>query len=190
MFVKAGNLIFVVMMNSLTTTPLLEFLAQPNIETSPAWELISGHPIQKPMPTLFHSRLQRNLVNFINDRTDRFEAVQELRCIVPPYSPVPDISVVAIDRLPAEDGPLNGAPDRLIEIRSPDQSTLDLQNKILHCLSNGTQLAWLIDPNSQQIWVWQRDELPIICSRTDVLPSLGDLPELTVDAVMAMTGRQ
>lgn len=63
------------------------------------------------MPTLFHSRLQRNLVNDINDRSDRFEAVQELRCLVPPDSPVPDIAIVACDRLPDEDGPLNGAPD-------------------------------------------------------------------------------
>ena len=177
-------------MNSVITTPLAEFLSQPNIEASPAWELINGGTIQKPMPTLFHSRLQRNLVNYINLHTQRFEAVQELRCIVPPFSPVPDISVVLRDRLPQEDGPLNGAPDWLIEIRSPDQGTLDLQNKILHCLSNGTQLAWLIDINRQQIWVWQGDDLPSIYSGADILPTLGGLPELTVDAVMAMTRRQ
>jgi Uma2 family endonuclease len=177
-------------MNSVITTPLAEFLSQPNIEASPAWELIKGGIIQKPMPTLFHSRLQRNLVNYINLHTERFEAVQELRCIVPPYSPVPDISVVVLERLPEEDGPLNGAPDWLIEIRSPDQSTLDLQNKILHCLSNGTQLAWLIDITRQQIWIWQGDDLPSIYSGVDILPTLGELPELTVNAVMAMTRRQ
>ncbi|MEM9908027.1 MAG: Uma2 family endonuclease, partial [Cyanobacteria bacterium P01_D01_bin.44] len=148
-------------MQSPTATRLLEaFLNQPNIETSPAWEFINGHAQQKPMPTLFHSRLQRNLVNTINHQTKIYEAIQELRCIVPPLSPVPDISVVASDRLPDEDGPLQGPPDWLIEIRSPDQSTLDLQNKILHCLSNGTQLAWLIDIQRQQIWVWQGQDLP------------------------------
>lgn len=177
-------------MKSITTTPLAEFLSRPNIEASPAWEFINGRAIAKPMPTLFHSRLQRNLVNYINFHTERFEAVQELRCIVSPYSPVPDISVVVRSRLPEEDGLLDGAPDWLIEIRSPDQSTIDLQNKILHCLSNGTQLAWLIDITRQQVWVWQGDELPSIYSGTDILPSLGDLPELTVIAVMAMTGRQ
>lgn len=177
-------------MKSVTTTPLADFLSQPNIEASPAWEFINGRAILKPMPTLFHSRLQRNLVNYINFHTERLEAVQELRCIVSPYSPVPDISVVVRSRLPEEDGPLDGAPDWLIEIRSPDQSTIDLQNKILHCLSNGTQLAWLIDITRQQVWVWQGDELPSIFSGTDILPSLGDLPELTVIAVMAMTGRQ
>ncbi|MDF5729007.1 MAG: Uma2 family endonuclease [Rhizonema sp. PD38] len=176
-------------MMSVATTPLAEFLSQPNIEASPAWELINGKALQKSMPTLFHSRLQRNLVNYINRHTEEFEAVQELRCIVAPYSPVPDISVIACDRLDNEDGPLEGAPDWLIEIRSPDQSTLDLQNKILHCLSNGTQLAWLIDITRQQVWVWLGDDLPLVCSAEDILPTLGELPELTVKAVMAMTRR-
>jgi Uma2 family endonuclease len=178
------------MIQSIATLSLEDFLTQPNIESSPAWELILGRAVQKTMPTLFHSRLQRNLVNYINDRTDRFEAVQELRCLVPPYSPVPDIAIVACDRLPDEDGPFNGAPDWLIEIRSPDQSTLDLQKKILHCLSNGTQLAWLIDLSRQQVWVWEGDDLPLICSGVDILPTLSIVPELTVDTVMAMTRRQ
>lgn len=176
-------------MKSVITTPLSEFLSQSNIETSPAWELIKGCQIQKPMPTLFHSRLQRNLVNYINTNTEIFEAVQEWRCIVPPSSLVPDISVVRRNRLPDQDGPLNGAPDWLIEIRSPGQSTLDLQDKILHCLRNHTQLAWLIDINLKQVWVWQGEDLPNIYSQEDVLVTLGDLPSLTVNAVVAMTGR-
>lgn len=98
-------------MQSLSDASLTAFLAQPDIEASPAWELINGCAVQKPMPTLFHSRLQRNLVNYINQHTNSFEAIQELRCLVPPSSPVPDISVVAIDRLPDQDGSLNGAPD-------------------------------------------------------------------------------
>jgi hypothetical protein len=121
---------------STVTSPLKAFLQQPNIEASPAWEFIDGRfpwkaspSQQKPMPTLFHSRLQRNLVNAINQQTDAYEAIQELRCIVPPLSPVPDIAVVALSRLPENDGPFQGAPDWLIEIRSPDQSTLELQKK-------------------------------------------------------------
>jgi Uma2 family endonuclease len=139
------------------------------------------------MPTLFHSRLQRNLVNAINSQTTIYEAIQELRCIVPPMSPVPDIAVVKSERLTDEDGPLQGSPDWLIEIRSPDQSTLDIQQKILHCLSNGTQLAWLIDIQKKQIWVWENQELPLIYADNDILPSLNNILELTVVNVMAMT---
>ena len=172
---------------STTTNSLDAFLQQPNIETSPAWEFIYGQPQQKPMPTLFHSRLQRNLVNTINNKTEAYEAIQELRCIIPPLSPVPDIVVVKSDRLGNQDGPLQGSPDWIIEIRSPDQSTLDLQNKILHCLGNGTQLAWLIDIQRQQIWVWEKQELPLVFAGTDVLPTLDNISDLTVEKVMAMT---
>ena len=168
------------------TSPLEAFLQQPNIEASPAWEFIHGHAQQKPMPTLFHSRLQRNLVNAINNQTQAYEAIQELRCIVPPLSPVPDIAVVKSDRLSEEDGPLQGSPDWLIEIRSPDQSTLDLQRKILHCLSNGTQLAWLIDIQRQQIWVWENQELPLVYAGSDTVPTLGNISDLSVEAVIAM----
>jgi Uma2 family endonuclease len=172
------------------TSPLEAFLRQPNIEASPAWEFIHGHAQQKPMPTLFHSRLQRNLVNAINDQTKAYEAIQELRCIVPPLSFVPDISVVKIERLSEEDGPLQGSPDWLIEIRSPDQSTIDLQNKILHGLSNGTQIAWLIDMQRQLIWAWENPELPMVYSGTAALPTLGDIPSFNVEAVIAMTQRR
>lgn len=174
-------------MTSATTDTLTAFLSQPNIETSPAWELISGRTVQKPMPTLFHSRLQRNLVNYINLHSEQWEAIQELRCIVPPFSPVPDIAVIEVSRLPEEDGPFSGSPDWLIEIRSRNQSTLDLQHKILHCLNNGTTLAWLIDLTRKQVWVWQGDDLPNIYSQADTLPSLEGLPPLTVNEVMAMT---
>jgi Uma2 family endonuclease len=174
-------------MPATTTIPLAEFLTQPNIEAFPAWELINGQATRKPQSTLFHSCLQRDLVNWINQQIDRYEAIQELRCIIPPISPVPDIAVIAIDRLPATDGLFPCAPDWMIEIRSPDQSILDLQNKILHCLTHGTQLAWLIDIQRQQIWVWQAEELPIVYANVDQLPMLGNITPLTVDRVIAMT---
>jgi Uma2 family endonuclease len=63
------------------------------------------------MPTLFHSRLQRNLVNAINRQTTEYEAIQELRCIVPPLSPVSDIAIIATSRLPEKDRSFQGAPD-------------------------------------------------------------------------------
>lgn len=65
-----------------TLNNLETFLQQPNIESSPAWEFIQGKAQQKPIPTLFHSRLQRNLVNQINNRTQSYEAIQELRYVI------------------------------------------------------------------------------------------------------------
>lgn len=100
---------------------------------------------------------------------------------------MPDIVVVKSDRLSDEDGPLQGSPDWLIEIRSPDQSTLDLQNKILHCLSKGTQLTWLIDIQRQRIWVWENQELPMVFAGNDILPTLDNISDFTVERIIAMT---
>lgn len=169
------------------TKALETFLRQPNIEASPAWEFIDGEPHQKPMPTLFHSRLQRNLVNAINEATKRYEAIQELRCIIPPFSPVPDISVIAVSRVPETDGPFESAPDWIIEIRSPEQSTVELQKKILHFMENGTQLAWLIDIQRKQVWVWQGQELPLIYAKTEIIPSVENILQLTVADAIALT---
>jgi Uma2 family endonuclease len=69
----------------------------------------------------------------------------------------------------------------------PDQSILDLQSKILYCLTNGTQLAWLIDIQREQIWVWQAEELPIVYSGGDILPVLSGLPNINAIAVIALT---
>ncbi len=171
---------------TLPTQSLETFLQQPDIEGSPAWELINGQSQQKPMPSLYHSRLQRNLVNWINQHTHEYEAIPELRCLVPPFSPVPDISVIAVPRLPQADGPFQGAPDWLIEIRSPDQSTLGLQTKILHCLGHGTSLAWLIDLQREQIWAWQSQELPLIYRDQDILPTLYPIPGLAVSQIIAL----
>ncbi len=93
------------MQSAITTSPLADFLTQPEIESSPAREFINGQAEQKPMPSLFHSRIQRNLINTINAQTVEYEAIHELHCIVPPLSPVPDITVIARSRLPNEDGP-------------------------------------------------------------------------------------
>ena len=178
------------MQSPATVSPLESFLRQPNIEESPAWEFINGQALQKPMPSLFHSVVQFNLTSDINRQTSAYYAVPELRCIVPPLSPVPDISVIAVERLPEEDGPFNGAPDWAIEILSPEQSTLKLQTKILHLLSGGTQIAWLIDTKRQQVWVWQGEGLPSVHSGKDSLPTLGIFESLTVSVVMDMTRRR
>lgn len=174
-------------MSAATLLSLEQFLQLPNIEASPAWELLAEGSVQKNMPTIEHSRLQRNLVNLINAAPSSYEAIQELRCNVGNLSPVPDIVVVAEARLP-EAGHLQAAPDWLIEIRSPDQSTVDLEAKILHCLKHGTVLAWLVDLQRNRVWVWQEGELDILTGAAP-LPALG-IVELTVQAVLALTARR
>lgn len=161
-----------------------EFLQFPNIEESPAWELVEGIPCQKPMPTLYHSRLQKGLVAIIDNAKSSYEAFPELRCILSKNSVVPDITVVHSSRIPIKNEPLSMAPDWVIEILSPDQSTTKVIAKIQSCLEEGTQLGWLIDCEEQVVMVFWCDR-PLQLLRGDViLPVLPDiLLPLTVEQI-------
>lgn len=48
-------------------------------------------------------------------------------------------------------------PDFLIELRSPTDSLSVVQEKMQEYLDNGTQLAWLIDPDQKRIYVYRPD---------------------------------
>ncbi len=146
------------------TISLADFLAQP--ETEPASEYIDGQIIQKPMPKGEHSAIQTELAPAINtvlkaNKTAR--AFAELRCTFGDRSIIPDISVFQWQRIPRQD---NGriantfliAPDWAIEILSPGQSQTTIIKKLIHCLSHGTQMGWLIDPNDQAVFTYHANK--------------------------------
>ena len=51
-------------------------------------------------------------------------------------------------------------PDFVIELRSPSDSLPALQSKMESWIANGVQLAWLIDPEIQQVTVYRPNEAP------------------------------
>lgn len=165
-----------------TIETLEQFLQRPDIEGPPAWELLESGPQQKPMGTSEHSELQFNLVSLIRS-SGTHKAKQELRCNVGGLSPVPDILVDTLDRIPAT-GHFDGAPLWVIEIRSPDQSTVKLQAKILHFLRYGTELAWLVDVYRKRVTIWQGDDFDLLTG-SDRVPALGIL-DVSVADILAM----
>ncbi|MEM8718113.1 MAG: Uma2 family endonuclease [Cyanobacteria bacterium P01_G01_bin.39] len=166
----------------MVTTPskpinLEEFLALP--ETKPASEYIDGKIIQKPMPKGKHSTIQTELSTAINSalkpqKTAR--AFSELRCTFGGRSTVSDVTVFTWERIPRDDDgaiadSFQTAPDWTIEILSPDQSQTRVTRNILHCLDNGTQLGWLIDPQEQSVLVYFPQQQPAFFeTATDILP--------------------
>ena len=156
---------------------LEEFLALP--ETKPASEYIDGKIIQKPMPQGKHSTIQGEIIIALNSALKPQKiarAFPELRCTFGGRSTVPDVTVFTWDRIPRDD---NGAiadlfpaaPDWTIEILSPEQSQTRVTRNILHCLDNGTQLGWLIDPQEQSVLVYFQGRQPaFLAAETDVLP--------------------
>jgi Uma2 family endonuclease len=142
---------------------LESFLALP--ETKPASEYINGKIVQKPMPQGKHSVIQTKLIIFINSLLLESKiaiALSELRCTFGGRSVVPDVVVLKNENIPKDDdgevsNVVSTAPDWTIEILSPDQSTTKVIKNILHCLDNGTEVGWLIDPAEKMILIYQPD---------------------------------
>jgi Uma2 family endonuclease len=156
-------------------------------ETKPASEFIDGRVVQKPMPQGKHSTIQRDLVNAIDAKlkTDKIaRAYPELRCTFGGRSIVPDVAVFTWEQIPRDD---NGkvanvfalAPDWTIEILSPEQSQTKVVRNIMRCLSHGTQMGWLVDPEEELVFIYFANvlaglELPpgisVFENKEDLLP--------------------
>lgn len=173
---------------------LEEFLASP--ETEPESEFFDREIIRKPMPKGKHSAIQSEFTSFINSslRPKHIaRAFSELRCTFGGMSIVPDISVFRWDRIVRDlDGKIanifNISPDWMIEILSPDQRQTKLVKKILFALENGTEVAWLLDPEEEVIFIYRANQALQIYDRPEQVlptPSFASDLQLTVEAIFS-----
>ncbi len=181
-------------MVTIQTKPITleQFLVLP--ETKPASEYIgTGKIVQKPMPQGKHSIIQTKLIIFINSlllESNIGIALSELRCTFGGRSIVPDVVVLEHKNIPKDDGEIANvvktAPDLVIEILSPDQSTTKVIANIIHCLDNGTQVGWLIDPAEKIILVYQPDKQVQVIDTLDrelIVPEFARVVKLTAGDV-------
>jgi Uma2 family endonuclease len=131
------------------------------------------------MPQGQHSRLQQKLITGINAVTEDTRialALPELRCTFGGRSIVPDIAVFIWERIPTcENGMIANSfeshPDWSIEILSPEQSITRVTTNLLHCLKQGSQLGWLLDPSECLAIVYPPNQQPDYFEKpNDLLP--------------------
>jgi Uma2 family endonuclease len=173
-----------------TALSLDEFLQLP--ETKPGREYIDGKVVQKPMPKTRHSRLQGKLVDTVNRVAEPQRiayAFPELRCTFGGRSIIPDIAVLKWINIEFDDDgePVDDvvrAPDWVIEILSPEQSSNRVIGNILHCLQHGCELGWLVDPDDRSVIIFQPQEQPVWANRDESLQVLPGIElHLTVEQV-------
>ncbi len=171
---------------------LEEFLELP--ETKPASEYIDGKIIQKPMPQGKHSILQRELSFFLTTTFRSQQTAQvfpELCCTFGGRSIVPDLTVFRRQRIPRESNGdvanlFNLHPDWTIEILSPNQSQTKVIRNILHCLNNGTDMGWLLDPDESCIFVYGMDNTVQVFEKAEMVlpvPEFAQAVRLTVGEI-------
>ena len=149
---------------------------------------------RKPLPRGKHSILQRELSFFLTSAFRSRQAPQafpELCCTfgrAARRSIVPDIAVFRPERVPREaNGDIantfNIHPDWIVEILSPNQKQTQLIRNILHCIDNGADMGWLIDPEEACVFVYSADcSARILDDPKAILPvpEFARLPRLTV----------
>ncbi len=99
-------------------------------------------------------------------------------------SSAPDVSWVApeqIDSRSSGRGQFYLAPRFIIEVRSPSQTIPAQQSKMRRWIDNGVQLAWLIDPYDQQVWIYRPDGSVEQLDRPNQLSGEDVCPGLTID---------
>jgi Uma2 family endonuclease len=171
---------------------LLEFLKLP--ETEPASEYIDGQIIQKPMPQGKHSSIQTEMSTVINASLRPRQiarAFSELRCTFGGRSIIPDVSIFTWVKIYRdENGEISNVfqsePSWTIEILSPEQSQTKVTKNILHCLNNGTEMGWLIDPDERTVFVSQPQQQTLVFDTSTQqlpVPSFANDIKLTVEDI-------
>ncbi|HLH21609.1 MAG TPA: Uma2 family endonuclease [Chloroflexota bacterium] len=159
---------------------LEEFLKRP--ERKPALEYEDGVVTQKVAPKSRHSALQGGFLEWINGYArprHLARAFPELRTTFAGVSRVPDVSVFAWDRIPADaEGNLVDdvfePPDIAVEIVSPKQGVNGLIRRCLWYVAHGVHLALLVDPTDRSIIAFRPEGRTSALRGADVL-DLGDV---------------
>ena len=114
----------------------------------------------RPKPR--HWKLQRRLARLLEPRLKTFGEV----AVEVPFRPVAefnlraaDVAVISHERWDAidPDDDLRGAPELVIEIKSPSNTQRQLQELVRLCLANGAIECWILDGNKKTVSVNHRD---------------------------------
>jgi Uma2 family endonuclease len=72
-------------------------------------------------------------------------------------------------------------PDFVVELRSDSDRLPPLRAKMVEYIQNGASLGWLIDPFKRRVYVYQRDEEPVMLDNPKVVSADPVLPGFTLN---------
>ncbi|HLO51948.1 MAG TPA: Uma2 family endonuclease [Kamptonema sp.] len=153
------------MVNTGIKLTLEDFLALPQGDVN--YEFIDGQAVPKVSPKYFHSSLQFALLVLIRAWSrGRGRVLPEWALILnrngQDWAPVPDITYISYERLPAT-WKRNQAcpipPELVIEIISPDQTLTEFEAKANDYFAAGVLRVWVVDPEAITIRIFYPDGL-------------------------------
>ena len=127
-------------------------------------EVVNGELVMSPKNNWYHGRICTRLIiaigNFVTDH--RLGAVLDSstgfwmfnrNCRAPDVSFVPKTRLESLGFKPSERRFFPGAPDLAIEILSPNNTRAEINERLKDFFASGTQIAWVIDPESEMVEV-------------------------------------
>jgi len=95
----------------------------------------------------------------------------------------PDVAFISTARLPGGVLPerfITGAPDLAVEVLSPSDNPVDVQQKVRDYLDAGARLVWVVTPQAQTVTVYRADGSARLLREQDALDGEDVLPGLRV----------
>ncbi len=121
-------------------------------------ELRHGEVVKVPPPTMRHARIQQRTMLALHRLIGHAGYVS----IEVAFRPLPeyevwsaDIAFVSAPRDKATGGDewLSGAPDIVVEVLSPSNTQLEMDERRDICLENGSVQFWLVNPDRQMVGI-------------------------------------
>ena len=169
--------------------PSLEAYASwPDPEEGSVTELVRGMIVREPRPGASHGRVQfelaRRLGNWAREG-GHGDVLGESGFILsedPPTVRGPDVAVMLGGGI-REEGPggwVRGAPDVAVEILSPSETAVRVQQKALDYLAAGALRVWIVDPEARTVTVYRPDGSMVLLREEDSLEDAELLPGFEV----------
>jgi Uma2 family endonuclease len=150
-------------------------------------ELVRGVVVREPRPGSEHGRAQVAVAHALKRwaRTVGADVTAESGYILsddPPTLRGPDVAVVVDPRSSRGEpgGWTRGAPDVVVEVLSPSDTSSAMQEKTLDYLNAGAKLIWLVDPTARTVTVVRADGTARILRARDTLQGEDILPGFSV----------
>ena len=128
------------------------------------YELDEGELITMTRPGTDHGRIERRLLIVLQTYLDAHGGGEAfgpdiLFELGPNTKRAPNVSVVLREIGSVKE--ITGAPDIAVEILSPSNTKIEMHRKLGQFFAAGCKLAWIIDPKTRTVEVWESRLAPL-----------------------------
>jgi Uma2 family endonuclease len=155
-------------------------------------ELVNGEIIEMAPVGGVHGRMTlriaRRLVEYVERHGGGEVVVGDVGFVLAlPHDPervrAPDVAFISTSRLPQgrlPEGFILGAPDLAVEVLSPSDNPVDVQQKVRDYLDAGARLVWIFAPAARTATVYRADGTARLLRDHETLDGEAVLPGLAI----------